>query len=342
MARIETRRRLTTLRDAPGQSLAEIALDNVAAQTLGGSTTLSHWDEVEVELTGGSPRLLRAVADRLRRSGLHTAERSTKLEHALAASPVVLAGSQARAARRAGAGLRLSSGSLAGEVVLAYLDAQAGRLVTLDPAVRRDVPDAVHQMRVTTRRLRSAIQDFPMVLPAAATRQLRDELRWLGGVLGTARDAEVLREAFQAELAATPAELVIGPVKARVTTHFAAREAAARTAVLDALDSPRYFAILDALDQLLADPPQAAAATAPAGEVMAHAVGRAYRRTRRRMRRAWRVPPGPARDTLLHDARKAAKRARYAAEAARPAAWPEGAPLRQADEGGPVSPRGSP
>ncbi|MGH3226608.1 MAG: CHAD domain-containing protein, partial [Streptosporangiaceae bacterium] len=40
---------------------------------------------------------------------------------------------------------------------------------------------------------------------------------------------------------------------------------------------------------------------------------------RRRMRRARRVPAGPGRDTALHEARKAAKHARYAAEAVSPA-----------------------
>src|ERR1700678_1538991 len=84
VARIETRRRLTTLLDAAGTSLAEIALDEVSAQSLGASTTLSRWNELEIELTGGRPRLLRAAAERLRRSGLRPAGRSAKLERALA------------------------------------------------------------------------------------------------------------------------------------------------------------------------------------------------------------------------------------------------------------------
>jgi len=48
------------------------------------------------------------------------------------------------------------------------------------------------------------------------------------------------------------------------------------------------------------------------------AVGRCYRKTRRRMRAAAMEPPGSARDAVLHGARKAAKRTRYAAEAAVP------------------------
>jgi CHAD domain-containing protein len=285
-------------------------MDEVAAQSLGASTTLSRWSELEIELTGGRPRLLRAAAERLRRSGLRPAARAAKLERALAtdARPPATSTSGGRAAGR----------PQAGDVVLAYVSAQAGRLKALDAAVRRDEPDAVHQMRVTTRRLRAALQAFPMVLPQQATAGPRDELRWLGRVLGDARDAEVLDQRFQAALAGLPVELVIGPAKARVTAHFAPEQAAARKAVLKALDSRRYFRLLDDLDLLLDDPPRTAAATAPAVEILPQAVARAYRRTKRRMGRARRAPAGGRRDIALHEARKAAKRARYAAEAAEP------------------------
>jgi CHAD domain-containing protein len=52
-------------------------------------------------------------------------------------------------------------------------------------------------------------------------------------------------------------------------------------------------------------------------------VRRAYRQADKRMRRARPAPPGPARDAALHQARKSARRARYAAEAARPAIGPQ-------------------
>jgi CHAD domain-containing protein len=315
VARIETRRRRTTLRDAAGMSLAEIAEDEVAAQTLGATTTLSRWNEIEVELTGGRPRLLRAAARRLRRSGLRPAGRA-KLERALAAEapPSVTSALPGRRAEPADGNRRPQ----AGDVVSAYVSAQAGRLKALDAAVRRDEPDAVHQMRVTTRRLRAALQAFPMVLPKPATTRLRAELRWLGRVLGDARDAEVLDQRFQAALADLPAELVVGPAKARVTAYFAPVQAAARQAALRALDSRRYFRLLDDLDELLDDPPQTATATAPADKILPQAVARAYRLTQRRMRRARLAPAGTAREVALHAARKAAKRARYASEATEP------------------------
>ncbi|HUN35400.1 MAG TPA: CHAD domain-containing protein [Trebonia sp.] len=221
---------------------------------------------------------------------------------------------------------QLGSGSSAGEAVLSYLDIQAARLAALGPAVRRDEADAVHQMRVAARRLRAALQAFPTVLPRPATAHLRDELKWLGQVLGTARDLEVLKGAFSSALDATPAEIVLGPARARLTRHFAPHEAAARQAALDALDSTRYAALLDELHALLIAPPQGKAATAPATQELPRAVGQAYRRTKRGMKRARRLPPGQARDLSLHEARKAAKRARYAAEVTRPVA---GQPARR-------------
>jgi CHAD domain-containing protein len=138
-------------------------------------------------------------------------------------------------------------------------------------------------------------------------------------VLGEARDGEVLAEQLQAGLRQTPVEQVIGPVQARVQGHFAGVRAAARTELLAALDSERYFALLDGLDRLLDDPPLTAQAAMPPAKVLPKAARRAYRQAARRMRRARHAAAGPPRDVALHQARKAARRARYASEAVAPA-----------------------
>jgi CHAD domain-containing protein len=208
--------------------------------------------------------------------------------------------------------------STSGEVVLAYLGEQTARLESLAAAVRRNDLGSVHQMRVTARRLRATLQSFPMILPAAATGQCRDDLKWLGGVLGEARDCEVLSRRLEGELASFPPELVMGPAKARLRKHFAPRETAARGSTAEALDSRRFSVLLGQLSRLLDDPPLTASAAAPADDILPEAVARAYRKTRRRMRHAELTPPGTARDVALHETRKAAKRARYAAEAAAP------------------------
>jgi trehalose/maltose hydrolase-like predicted phosphorylase len=85
---------------------------------------------------------------------------------------------------------------------------------------------------------------------------------------------------------------------------------------LDTLDGQRYLRLLDDLDALLADPPLTPLAEREAGKVLADPVRRAARRLQRALAA---VPGAQDRDTAIHQARKATKRARYAAEAAVPA-----------------------
>jgi CHAD domain-containing protein len=215
------------------------------------------------------------------------------------------------------AGTRPRRDSSAGDVVLAYLRLQAHALKTLEPKVRADEFDAVHQMRVATRRLRAALRTFGHVTDGE---HLASELQWLGRELGAARDGEVLAGHLRDSLRPVPPELLIGPVQARVQGHFAPRRAAARASLIKALDDPRYANLLAELDRVAAGPPAGPLAAAKAREVLPAAVRRAYRQAKRRMRTARHTPDGPARDAALHRARKSARRARYAAEAASPAA----------------------
>ncbi|HEX4656457.1 MAG TPA: CYTH and CHAD domain-containing protein [Streptosporangiaceae bacterium] len=332
VAQISTVRQRRVLLDDAGDSLAEVVADDVSAQGMGDAATLSRWQEAEVELTRGGPDLLEAADKRLRSAGLRPAGRQTKLERALAdvlspaARPPSVGGPSAGHARSANGRPGLAPRTPAADVIMAYARAQVATLMSFDPLVRRDAPDAVHQMRVATRRLRSMLSSFAPVLRRdeieagrGGGRGLGGELKWLGDVLGSARDAEVLDAHLQGSLEQMPPELVMGPVQARVRIHFAPVEAGARAAVLEALDSDRYLTLLDSLDRLLADPPLTLEARRPAAEVLPPAVRRARRRLRRRMRRARSTPTGPDRDAALHEARKAAKHARYSAEAVSPA-----------------------
>jgi CHAD domain-containing protein len=308
VARLTTLRHRLVLLGEAGEPLAEVAADDVTAQVLGPGAARSRWQEIEVELTGGDRRLLDAAGALLRHDGLHPAGRAAKLERALGGR---FPGPDQAAAPAA-------PGS-AGAVVLDYLRAHAERLKALDPLARLDEPDAVHQMRVASRRLRSTLRSFGHILPRDATGGLAADLKWLGGVLGEARDGEVLAAHLRAGLRQMPVELRIGPVDARIQGHFAAVRAAARTELLAALDSERYFSLLDDLDRLLARPPFTAEGARPPAEVLPAAARRARRQAARRMRRAWHAAPGQPRDEALHQARKSARQARYAAEAAAPA-----------------------
>ncbi len=262
--------------------------------------------ETKYEMPAGVALPQKAADELLRRDGLRPAGRPAKLERALAGQLPERAEPP-----------RLTPASPAGQVVLAYLRDQAGALKSLDPMVRRDEPDSVHQMRVATRRLRSTLRSFGRVIGGGD--HLAAELKWLGGVLGEARDAEVLDDHLQAILRKVPVELLLGPVQARVQVHFAPVRAETRASVLVTLDSERYFSLLDELDQLIAEPLLGPKGGKRAGSVLPREVRRPYRKTGQWMDRARRAEPGPPRDVALHQARKAAKRARYAGEVVTPA-----------------------
>ena len=217
------------------------------------------------------------------------------------------------------AGSRPKPSASAADVVKAYLKVQVATLRSLEPAVRADDFDSVHQMRVTTRRLRATLRSFGSVIPRSRTAEVAAELKWLGGLLGEARDGEVLPRHLLTSLETVPVELLIGPVQARVQGHYAPRRASAREVVIEAFDSERYTELLGDLDQLAHDPPLGPKAGAPARDVLPAAVRKVYRQASRRMRRASQAPRGQARDVALHEARKSARRARYAAEVTRPA-----------------------
>lgn len=310
VAHITTRRVRRRLQDRDGTSLAEVVADAVTAETLGESTTLTRWAEVEVELAEDAAdghRLLEAADRRLRKSGLRRSRHASKLEQALGdLLPPAAPEPDARSA------------SSAGEAMLAYLREQAEELTSWDLRVRRDEPDSVHKMRVAARRLRSALQAFGPLMHPGEARLLIEELRWLGEELGRARDDEVLDHHLLVDLGRLPAELVLGPVQARIAGHYAPQQAASREALLVALRSKRYLALLKRLDVLLADPPLTGRAGKSADKELPRLVRKAFRRVRRRMKNAAAAPAGPGRDAALHDARKGAKRARYAAEAVAP------------------------
>ncbi|WP_037078414.1 CYTH and CHAD domain-containing protein [Pseudonocardia spinosispora] len=307
VAELRTQRRSWQLAETGGDDLAELVDDQVVARTMGAKTTTVSWRELEVELAeAGSTRLLDRIEKRLLRGGATRSASSSKLAKVLKVE---------RAATPAPVG----KSSSAGEVVLAYLRAQADQLRTQDPLVRRDAPDSVHQIRVAARRMRSTLRAFGRVLDREKTKPLADELRWLGRALADDRDSEVQDERFSDAVSRLPDDLVFGPVHATLTRVMQRRQAEAREATLEALNSDRYLALQARIDELLTSPPLTRKARRPARKVLAKDVAKSYRRLERRMSDAADQPEGEQRDHGLHEARKAAKRARYAVETAAPA-----------------------
>ncbi|WP_433547713.1 CHAD domain-containing protein [Streptomyces sp. CA-294286] len=307
VVRLRSSRALRHLHDADGTLLAEVSTDAVDAQRIGGPGVA--WTEIEVELADdGDPAILDAVEKRLRKAGIHPASSPSKLARALQETgPPVPEPPRTE-----------PSGDSAGAHVLAYLRTQVESLVAHDPAVRRDLPDSVHQMRVATRRLRSAFKTYSKVLDRTVTDPVGDELKWLAAELGVDRDQEVLADRLRARLDALPRTLLLGPVRGRMRIWSVTRRSGSRRRTLAVLDSRRYLDLLTALHALLADPPLHKKAGKGAAGVMTQALAKDHARLADRVEHALSLTPGEERDIALHEARKAAKRLRYAAESARP------------------------
>ncbi|MCX5053934.1 MULTISPECIES: CYTH and CHAD domain-containing protein [unclassified Streptomyces] len=311
VVRIRSTRGTRHLVDSDGALLAELTVDRVRAEPSSVTTTCAEWTEMEVELAeDADPSLLDVVDKTLSKSGIGRAAGPSKLARALEETGV---GAPRLPDMRTEA---VTPGS-AGEQFLTYVDEQVRALVDLDAAVRRDLPDAVHKMRVTCRRLRSTLRSYRSVLAREVTDPIREELKWLGGELGAARDHEVLMDRLGSRIDALPPELILGPVDARLQVWNVARTVKARERTLDALHSPRYLALLESLTLLTEQPPLRRKAASKPRKMMAKAVLKEYERLSVRMTHALELSPGTERDVALHQARKAAKKTRYATEPAR-------------------------
>lgn len=209
-------------------------------------------------------------------------------------------------------------GEQAGSALVGYLAGHRDRLLEQDALLRSGAPEGVHQARVAARRMRSALATYAPVLSGDAPAALADELRWLGGVLSPARDAQVLQARLAEVLADQPAALVRGPVAERIDRELGQRAGAGLSDAQAALGGERYSRLLDDLSRFVIDPPFGEPAARPARKVLPKLLRRDLRRVRSR-HEAWAGTDDPSlKEHRLHQVRKAAKRLRYAAESAVP------------------------
>lgn len=309
VATLRNHRVVHRLLDAEGAVLAEVCDDRVEGLVHADGGSSQTWREWEVELGTGDRSLLDDAGAVLSTAGARPADGPSKLSRVLGDRLKEQPAGETTAPRRKGP---------AGPVVLAHLREQVAELQARDPEARLDVPDGVHRMRVATRRLRSALSTFRPLLDRDVTDPLRVELAWLAGALGQARDAEVMHTRISATLAAVPAELVLGPVARRVALELDDTSRRGRAHVGQTLEDTRYLTLLDALDRLLDDPPWTDLAHEPARTVLTARVHHAWKRLHSEVHAARDADTPAGRDHLLHEARKSAKRLRYAAEALAP------------------------
>ena len=294
VAHILNHRDVTVLSGHDGAPLAEFCDDRVTASRLnpgdGHVEEELRWREWELELseaaTPDADDILDSLTDHVLDAGARKAAYASKLAKILGDTDVARA--KADPVHRAVA-------------------EQLERLLECDRAVRADAEDAVHQMRVATRQIRSLLQASEDSFGLTDDAWVLTELRELAAILGVARDAEVLAERYQQALDSLPAELVRGRVRERLVDGTRRQYEAGLRRSLTAMRSPRYFRLLDALETLVASTP-------PRDSGDHTTLGSSYRKVRKAVKSARRAE-GPLRDHALHRIRKAAKRLRYVAAA---------------------------
>lgn len=299
VARISTRRVVDVLYGHDGSALAEFCDDTVRASAESDGDP-QEWREWELELaegTDGGHALLDRLANRLFDAGAEPAGHGSKLAKVLRTPS--------------------TPGNRSGDPVHRAVAEQVTELLVWDRAVRADAWDSVHQMRVVTRKIRSLLQSSEGSFGITDDSSLLEELKVLAGILGVARDAEVLAEKYENALAALPAELVRGPVRERLVDGGRRRYHAGWKRSLVAMRSERYFRMLDGLEALVsAEQPQSDGGAEP-DQVT---VDGAYARVRKAAKKADRAAADDTvsatdADEALHAIRKRAKQLRYTAAA---------------------------
>jgi CHAD domain-containing protein len=146
---------------------------------------------------------------------------------------------------------------------------------------------------------------------------LRDELLWVAGSLGDYRDREVLLARLERDLDALAAEwpdLDVGGARRLAERRLRAEMAESRAAALTELRSDRYRTLIDHLVLAAREPQTTRAAEKACADALPPPVEQTWRKLRKQADKLHIEDP----DEPWHQARIAAKKARYATEACVP------------------------
>ncbi len=317
-AHIDTVRHRFVLRGADGEPVAELTDDDVTVNADGRAPR--RFREVEVEFVeSASPEVVASIATRLEDTGAGAPQHLSKIARAL--------GPRALDAADLVPPGELDFASPPTEVLRAAISRSTARLLAHDPGVRLggDAED-IHQARVATRRMRSDLRTFRKALDPGWDESIRDELKWLGGLLGAVRDADVLLERLADQIEEhADIDDVAGD---RLLDVLRAERETARDQLLAGMRSDRY---LELIERLLA----ASRSVMPSAEghdfelELGDLVAKPWRKLRDDVHDLADDPP----DEDLHAVRIRAKRARYAAEAVAPAVGKDAKRFAAAVEG---------
>ena len=215
----------------------------------------------------------------------------------------------------------LPPGSIAA-LVRDVLSTQLVRLQRCEAGARlEDHDEALHDMRVAARRLRTALRLFAGVLPRQGgidpdpvtdPQVIDGSLRWLTTELGVVRDLDVQLERIREQRAVAGG--MMADALAPLARLLLARREEAHSVMVNGLDTPRLGQLYHSLEGLIAIGPERLPQRAlePATDLVPEILQTQYRAFRRRARQLER---GEAADAAtLHATRRRVKRLRYAAE----------------------------
>lgn len=275
--------------------------------------------EVEVDAGSASDRRLRGFVKEMEVSlGLRQA-RISKYEAGIFATGL-------SPERREDYGPTAVDASLSlGEMAFAVLRQQFAVMGSHEPGTRLgEDAEELHDMRVSTRRLRAAMKLFEDVLPERS-RWLREELRHFAGSLGDVRDLDVQIEEVKGVEGGDQEEV---EALAAIVSALGERREAARGRLLEALDSDRYARFESSFAEMLRRGPEGSQETpstngstngsSEASSSTSMPVLEAAPAVLARRYRTWRKAAGRLDESSYpeeyHDLRKKGKRLRYALE----------------------------
>jgi CHAD domain-containing protein len=262
--------------------------------------------EIEIETLNGANEALGVVQRAIEGSLGLAVSGATKFESALRASGETLP-------ERNESAFALSPADRLVDVVHKTLGRHFARLLWNEPGTRVGVdPEYVHDMRVASRRLRTALEVFADEIPADVRDSLFADLRRVGRALGRVRDTDVLLQRIAVMRAAAPSlERPALDVFARSLEIARAR---ARVRLLERLESDRYADLATAAMGWMEARPARAALGSTAGTPAYFAARRIIAERVKALREAYGIAERTLEPADLHATRIAAKKARYAVE----------------------------
>ena len=243
---VRTRRRPFALR-VGGVDVAEIALDDTMI-VVGTGQRPMQLRRVEVEVDPDWLDALEPIVEQLRMTcGLQPA-RLSKFEAGLLALGEEIPGTPDLGPTD------ISARSTMGDLAFAVLRRQLAVVRAKEPGTRLgEDPEELHDMRVATRRLRAALSLFEGVLPVRA-QVFREELGWLGRLLGAVRDLDVQLQGLAGMSSVVDAPDGHDPMVELAALIEREREVA-RADMLNGLDSVRWERLAKGLTAMVQQGP---------------------------------------------------------------------------------------